>query len=265
VLLGLGHVDQPGPVGLGVRDPPPGPDGQITVIVGANASGKSTLLRGLARLLHPRGGEVLLDGTPMRDMHSIDVAKVLGFLPQSPVAPDGMTVGDLVGRGRYPHQGWFRRWSPADDEMVSAALEATGISDLVDRDLASLSGGQRQRVWVAMALAQDTDVLLLDEPTTFLDLHHQVELLDLLTDLNRRSGKTIVLVLHALNLACCYADHIVAMKDGAILAQGAPRDIVDADLVTRIFDLSCMVVTDPVSGTPMIVVRGRHHADRVVR
>jgi iron complex transport system ATP-binding protein len=238
------------------------PDARITVIVGANASGKSTLLRGLARLLHPRGGEVRLDGTPMRDMRSIDVAKVLGFLPQSPVAPDGITVGDLVGRGRYPHQGWFRKWSPADNEAVSAALEATGITDLVERGLASLSGGQRQRVWVAMVLAQDTDVLLLDEPTTFLDINHQVELLDLLTDLNRRSGKTIVLVLHDLNLACRYADHIVAMKDGAILAQGAPSDIIDADIVTEVFGLPCVVVPDPISGTPMIVVRGRHQAGR---
>jgi iron-siderophore transport system ATP-binding protein len=238
------------------------PDARITVIVGANASGNSTLLRGLARLLHPRGGEVRLDGTPMRDMRSIDVAKVLGFLPQSPVAPDGITVGDLVGRGRYPHQGWFRKWSPADNEAVSAALEATGITDLVERGLASLSGGQRQRVWVAMVLAQDTDVLLLDEPTTFLDINHQVELLDLLTDLNRRSGKTIVLVLHDLNLACRYADHIVAMKDGAILAQGAPSDIIDADIVTEVFGLPCVVVPDPISGTPMIVVRGRHQAGR---
>jgi iron complex transport system ATP-binding protein len=241
------------------------PDGRITVIVGANASGKSTLLRGLARLLRPRGGQVLLDGASLQDMRSLAVARVLGFLPQSPVAPDGITVGDLVGRGRYPHQGWFRRWSHADDEAVAAALEATGISDLVERGLASLSGGQRQRVWVAMALAQDTDVLLLDEPTTFLDINHQVELLDLLTDLNRRSGKTIVLVLHDLNLACRYADQIVAMKDGAILAQGPPADVIDADTVTRLFGLPCVVVPDPVSGTPMVVARGRHHAERSAR
>jgi iron complex transport system ATP-binding protein len=238
------------------------PDGRITVIVGANASGKSTLLRGLARLLHPRDGQVLLDGASMQDMRSVEVAKVLGFLPQSPVAPDGITVGELVGRGRYPHQGWFRKWSAADDQAVAAALEATGISELVDRGLASLSGGQRQRAWVAMALAQDTDVLLLDEPTTFLDIHHQVELLDLLTDLNHRSGKTIVLVLHDLNLACRYADHIVAMKDGAILARGAPSDIIDADVVTEVFGLPCLVVPDPVSGTPMVVARGRHHGAR---
>jgi iron complex transport system ATP-binding protein len=236
------------------------PDGRITVIVGANACGKSTLLRGLARLLSPRGGRVVLDGASLQDMRSIDVAKVLGLLPQSPVAPDGITVGDLVGRGRYPHQGWFRRWSDEDDRAVAAALEATGTADLAGRNIAELSGGQRQRVWVAMALAQDTDLLLLDEPTTYLDINHQVELLDLLTDLNHASGKTIVLVLHDLNLACRYADHIIAMKQGAIVAEGAPKDVITAEVVTDVFGLACEVVPDPVSGTPMIVLRGRHHA-----
>ncbi len=238
------------------------PDGRITVIVGANACGKSTLLRGLARLLRPRSGQVILDGTSVHDLKSIDVAKVLGLLPQSPVAPDGITVGDLVGRGRYPHQGWFRQWSAEDDRAVAAALEATGTADLADRNIAELSGGQRQRVWVAMALAQDTDLLLLDEPTTFLDINHQVELLDLLTDLNRESGKTIVIVLHDLNLACRYADHIIAMKQGAILAEGPPIDVIDSAVVTEVFGLACEVVPDPVSGTPMIVPRGRHHAAR---
>jgi iron complex transport system ATP-binding protein len=235
------------------------PDGRITVIVGANASGKSTLLRGLARLLAPRNGDVLLDGVPMRDLRSVDVARIVGFLPQSPVAPDGITVADLVGRGRYPHQGWFRKWNTADDQAVAGALEATGVADLVGRSLTSLSGGQRQRVWVAMALAQDTDILLLDEPTTFLDINHQVELLDLLTDLNRRSGKTIVLVLHDLNLACRYADHIVAMQHGRILAQGPPAGIIDEGTVSQVFGLPCVVIPDPLSGTPMIVARGRHH------
>ena len=240
------------------------PDGRITVIVGANACGKSTLLRGLARLLRPRGGEVVLDGASIQDMKSIDVAKVLGLLPQSPVAPDGISVGDLVGRGRYPHQGWFRRWSAEDDAAVAAALEATGTSDLADRNIAELSGGQRQRVWVAMALAQGTDLLLLDEPTTFLDINHQVELLDLLTDLNRESGTTIVIVLHDLNLACRYADHIIAMKRGRILAEGPPREVIDAAVVTEVFGLACEVVPDPVSGTPMIVPRGRHHAAEAI-
>ena len=238
------------------------PDGRITVIVGANACGKSTLLRGLARLLRPRGGQVILDGTSIHDLKSIDVAKVLGLLPQSPVAPDGITVSDLVGRGRYPHQGWFRQWNADDDRAVAGALAATGTTDLADRNIAELSGGQRQRVWVAMALAQDTDLLLLDEPTTFLDINHQVELLDLLTDLNRESGKTIVIVLHDLNLACRYADHIIAMKQGVIVAEGSPIDVIDSTVVTEVFGLACEVIPDPVSGTPMIVPRGRHHAAR---
>lgn len=238
------------------------PDGRITVIVGANACGKSTLLRGLARLMRPRDGQVILDGTSVQDLRSRDLAKVLGLLPQSPVAPDGITVGDLVGRGRYPHQDWFRQWNADDDRAVAEALRATGTAGLADRTLAGLSGGQRQRVWVAMALAQDTDLLLLDEPTTFLDINHQVELLDLLTDLNRDAGRTIVIVLHDLNLACRYADHIIAMKHGAIVAEGTPIDVIDAAVVSDVFGLECEVVPDPVSGTPMIVPRGRHHAAR---
>ena len=236
------------------------PDGRITGIVGANACGKSTLLRGLARLLSPRSGAVHLDGKAIHAMKTHDVAKVLGLLPQSPVAPDGITVGDLVGRGRYPHQGWFRQWNAEDDEAVAVALESTGTAELVDRRINELSGGQRQRVWVAMALAQETDLLLLDEPTTFLDINHQVELLDLLTDLNRASGKTIVIVLHDLNLACRYADHIIAMKKGSILAEGSPREVINAAIITEVFGLNCEVCPDPISGTPMIVPRGRHHA-----
>ncbi len=236
------------------------PDGGITVIVGANACGKSTLLRGLARLLKPRTGAVLLDGRSVHEMRSVDVARVLGLLPQTPVAPDGITVADLVGRGRYPHQGWFRQWSAADDVAVTAALETTGTAELADRPLSELSGGQRQRVWIAMALAQETDLLLLDEPTTYLDINHQVELLDLLTDLNRGRGTTIVLVMHDLNLACRYADHVIAMKHGAIVAEGAPADVIDAEVVSDVFGLRCEVVPDPVCGTPMVVPRGRHHA-----
>lgn len=228
-------------------------DRRVTAIVGANACGKSTLLRGLARLLRPQAGEVLLDGTPILDRASREVARVLGLLPQNPVAPDGVTVGDLVGRGRHPHQGWFRAWSDADEAAVAAALTATDAASLVRRPLRELSGGQRQRVWVAMALAQETDLLLLDEPTTFLDISHQVELLRLLRDLNRRTGRTVVTVLHDLNLACRYSDHVVVMGGGRILAQGPPAEAITADLVEKAFGLPCVVVPDPVAGTPMVV------------
>ncbi|MGE0027232.1 MAG: ABC transporter ATP-binding protein [Thermoleophilia bacterium] len=254
--LELGYGGEPVVRGVDVAVP----DGRITMIVGANACGKSTLLRGLARLLRPQGGEVVLDGRRVQDMRNIEVARVIGMLPQTPVAPDGITVGDLVGRGRYPHQGWFRHWDAGDEAAVTAALEATGTAALVARPVAELSGGQRQRVWVAMALAQDTDLLLLDEPTTFLDIAHQVELLDLLTDLNRGTGATIVVVLHDLNLACRYADHLIAMKDGGILAEGPPAEVVDTAMIAATFGLDCEVVRDPVSGTPMVVPRGRHHA-----
>ncbi|GAA0480255.1 ABC transporter [Actinoplanes capillaceus] len=228
-------------------------DGRVTAIVGANACGKSTLLRGLARLLRPRAGAVHLDGTPMSGMSTVEVAKVLGLLPQSPVAPDGVTVADLVSRGRYPHQGWFRRWTGDDHDAVARALDATGTADLANRPLHQLSGGQRQRVWVAMALAQDTDLLLLDEPTTFLDINHQVELLRLLGTLNRESGKTIVAVLHDLNLASRFCDHIIAMADGRIVAEGAPAEVITAELVAKVFGLACVIVTDPVAGTPIVV------------
>jgi iron complex transport system ATP-binding protein len=240
------------------------PEGRITMIVGANACGKSTLLRGLARLLRPRGGSVVLDGRSIHELPSREVARVLGLLPQTPVAPDGITVADLVGRGRYPHQGWFRRWSADDDRAVTEALRATGTADLAGRSLHELSGGQRQRVWVAMALAQETDLLLLDEPTTFLDINHQVELLDLLTDLNREAGRTIVAVLHDLNLACRYADHIIAMKQGRIVTEGVPAEVITAEVIREVFGLACEVAPDPVSGTPMVLPRGRHHARRLV-
>ncbi|WP_155373710.1 ABC transporter ATP-binding protein [Catellatospora vulcania] len=228
-------------------------DGKVTAIVGANACGKSTLLRGLARLLRPRAGNVLLDGKAMAGLSTLDVAKVLGLLPQSPLAPDGITVADLVSRGRYPHQGWFRTWNDRDHDAVARALDATGTADLVNRPLRQLSGGQRQRVWIAMALAQDTDLLLLDEPTTFLDINHQVELLRLLRTLNAQAGKTIVAVLHDINLASRYCDHIIAMADGAIVAEGAPRDVITAELIAKVFGLACVIVPDPVAGTPIIV------------
>jgi iron complex transport system ATP-binding protein len=236
------------------------PAGRVSVIVGANASGKSTLLRAMARLLAPRSGRVLLDGRIIGDMPTREVATVLGLLPQSPQAPEGIAVADLVGRGRYPHQGWVRRWSAADDAAVAEALAATDTGDLADRPVDQLSGGQRQRVWIAMALAQRTDVLLLDEPTTFLDVAHQVEVLDLLTDLNRDRGTTIVAVLHDLNLAARYADHLFAMKDGRLVAQGDPRAVVTEELVAELFGMSARVIPDPVSGTPLVLPIGRHHA-----
>ncbi|GAB3534119.1 hypothetical protein GCM10027403_09310 [Arthrobacter tecti] len=236
------------------------PEGKVTVIVGANACGKSTLLRGLARLLKPASGSVLLDGKNIHSLSTRAVAKTLGLLPQTPVAPDGIAVSDLVGRGRYPHQGWFRQWNPDDDAAVAAALQATDTLELAGRNVDELSGGQRQRVWIAMALAQQTDILLLDEPTTFLDVSHQVEVLDLITDLNRRAGTTVAIVLHDLNLAARYADHLIAMKGGRIVAQGAPADVVTEETVGEVFGLQSRVIGDPVSGTPMVVPIGRHHS-----
>lgn len=235
------------------------PAGKVTVIIGANGCGKSTLLRGLARLLKPTTGTVLLDGKSVHAMPSKEVAKVMGLLPQTPVAPEGITVSDLVGRGRYPHQGWFRQWTAQDDQAVADALAATDTLDLAARPIEEMSGGQRQRVWIAMALAQETDLLLLDEPTTFLDLSHQIEVLDLLTDLNRRRGTTIVIVMHDLNLACRYADHLIAMRDGQITTQGSPRDIITADVVREVFSMDSAIMNDPVSNTPTIIPIGRHH------
>lgn len=235
------------------------PDGQVTVIVGANGCGKSTLLRGLARLLRPAAGAVLLDGRSIHERPSREVARTLGLLPQNPVAPEGLTVVDLVGRGRHPHHGPLRRWSGADDAAVVRALELTDTIDLAHRPVDELSGGQRQRVWIAMALAQETDLLLLDEPTTYLDVAHQVEVLDLLVDLNLTRGATVVMVLHDLNLAGRYADHLVALRDGRVVAAGAPSEVVTPTLVREVFGLECRVIDDPVSGTPLVVPRGRHH------
>ena len=237
------------------------PPGKITMIVGANACGKSTLLRGLSRLLKPAAGTVTLDGTDIHTRPARQLARSLGLLPQHPTAPDGITVRDLVGRGRYPHQGFFRSWSADDQRAVQAALTATETLELADRNVDELSGGQRQRVWIAMALAQETDVLLLDEPTTYLDLAHQVEVLDLITDLNRQRGTTVVIVLHDLNLAARYADHVIAMKSGRIVADGAAREVVTEAMVKDVFGLDCRVAPDPVSGAPLIIPLGRHHAE----
>jgi iron complex transport system ATP-binding protein len=234
------------------------PDGRVTVIVGANACGKSTLLRGLARLLRPAGGRVLLDGEEIHRRPTREVARLLGLLPQDPVAPEGVTVADLVARGRYPHRGAFQRWSEDDERAVRSALELTDTASLADRMVDQLSGGQRQRVWVAMALAQGTDLLLLDEPTTYLDIAHQVEVLDLLHDLNQDRGTTVVMVLHDLNLAARYADHLVALKDGEVVAEGAPSEVVTERTVATVFGLEVRVVPDPVSHTPLVVPVGRH-------
>ncbi|BBG03499.1 MULTISPECIES: ABC transporter ATP-binding protein [Pseudonocardia] len=235
------------------------PTGAVTMIIGPNGCGKSTLLRALARLLTPVGGTVYLDDRDITEVPNREVATVLGILPQSPVAPDGITVTDLVSRGRYPHQGWFRKWNAEDDEAVAHALAVTSTGELADRPVDQLSGGQRQRVWIAMALAQRTDLLLLDEPTTYLDLANQVELLDLLTDLNRRSRTTIAVVLHDLNLACRYADHLVAMRAGSIMAEGPPSEIITSEMIKEVFRMDADILRDPVSGTPMIVPIGRHH------
>ena len=234
------------------------PEGKITCIVGANACGKSTLLRALARLLKPRAGTVLLDGESIQRLSTKEVATRLGILPQTPRAPDGITVADLVSRGRYPHQSWFQHWNAADDRIVAAAMRATGTIDLAKRSVDELSGGQRQRVWIALALAQGTDIMLLDEPTTYLDLAHQIEVLDLLVDLNERDGRTIVLVLHDLNHAARYSHHLIAMRGGALVASGSPDEVVTEELVRDVFGLESRVGIDPVAGTPHVFPIGRH-------
>jgi iron complex transport system ATP-binding protein len=211
----------------------------------------------MARLLAPASGAVLLDGADIRRLPTKAVARVVGLLPQSPIAPEGVTVSELVGRGRYPHRSWARPWSSLDDAAVADALIATGIASLADRRVEELSGGQRQRVWIAMALAQEPDILLLDEPTTYLDAAHQIDVLDLLTDLGHR-GTAVVVVMHELNLATRYADHLIAMKDGGVVAAGAPRDIVTRELVDHVFGLDAAIIEDPVSATPLVVPIGRH-------
>lgn len=228
------------------------PEGGFTAIVGPNGCGKSTLLRALARMLRPRGGAVLLDGAPLASLPTREVARRLGLLAQSAVAPEGITVRELVARGRHPHRRLLRGPSAGDVEAVARAMEQTDVTALADALVDELSGGQRQRVWLAMALAQETEVLLLDEPTTFLDLAHQLEVLDRCAELHA-SGRTLVAVLHDLNHACRYATHLVAMRDGAVVAAGAPREIVDAALVRDVFGVECVVVPCPVTGAPLVV------------
>nr|WP_222869048.1 ABC transporter ATP-binding protein [Actinomadura syzygii] len=233
------------------------PASRITALVGPNACGKSTLLKAVARLLPIASGSVLLDGADIHAMPTRRLAQRLGILPQSPIAPASITVGDLVWRGRHPHQRFGRRRTAADETAIAEALLATGTADLIDRPVDRLSGGQRQRVWIALALAQDTPTLLLDEPTTYLDIAHQIEVMDLLADLNRQTGKTIVLVSHDLNQAACYASTIVALRDGRIVRQGPPEDVLTEQTVADVFGMSCVVVPHPRNGAPQIFPLGR--------
>lgn len=235
------------------------PNNKISVIIGANACGKSTLLKTFARLIKPMDGSILLDGKKYTSMSSKHLAQILGLLPQSPLVPEGITVFDLVARGRFPYQTLFKGMDHSDFKAIEEALEIMGITELMDRNVDELSGGQRQRVWIAMALAQQTDILFLDEPTTYLDITYQVEILDLLTDLNRKRNTTIVMVLHDINLSARYADYLFAIRKGELIAQGTPEKIISSELIHEVFGLDCMVIKDPVSNSPMIIPRGRHH------
>lgn len=229
------------------------PEGRITVILGANACGKSTLLRGLARLLPPASGRVTLGGEDVRSFAPKALARRVGFLPQAATAPGGVTVAELVARGRYPHQRLLQQWSPEDADAVNRAMRSTGVAELRDRPVDELSGGQRQRAWIAMLLAQETPVMLLDEPTTYLDVAHQLEVLELCRRLNEEQGRTVVLVLHDLDQACRYADHLVVMREGRVLATGTPEQVMTTGLVAEAFGLEALVQRHPVTGTPMVV------------
>lgn len=236
------------------------PDHSFTVIVGPNACGKSTLLRALSRMLKPTAGQVLLDGQAIGSLPAKKVAKTLGLLPQSSVAPDGITVADLVARGRYPHQGLLRQWSREDERIVRESMASTGVAELADRSVDELSGGQRQRVWIAMALAQQTPLLLLDEPTTYLDIQHQIDVLDLCAELHEKQGRTLVAVLHDLNHAARYATHLIAMRGGKVVAEGPPAEVVTAELVEKVFGLRCRIIDDPETGTPLVIPAARTSA-----
>lgn len=236
------------------------PTGKITALVGPNGCGKSTLLKGLGRLIKPRSGVVYLDGQSIAQQSTKAIARQLGLLPQSPVAPEGLTVRELAAQGRYPYQSWLQQWSKADERAVEEALAITEMTELGNRSLDTLSGGQRQRAWIAMTLAQDTDILLLDEPTTFLDLAHQIEVLDLLYELNQTQGRTIVMVLHDLNHACRYADYLIAMRDSCIYAQGTPTEVMTERMVRNVFGIDSRIISDPVVGTPLCIPMGRKAA-----
>lgn len=241
------------------------PDHQITTIIGPNGCGKSTLLRGLSRLLPPREGEVLLDGTNVHDYKGKHFASKVSLLPQTPITPGGITVAELVGRGRNPHVSWWRQWSQDNEEATEEAMRKTGVWKYRDRAVDSLSGGQRQRVWIAMVLAQDTDIILLDEPTTYLDLSHCIEVLNLVHELNVEHGKTVAMVLHDLNLAARYSHHLVLMKQGEILAEGCPEEIITEPLLDQAFGLHAKVVDDPCVSGPLIVPEAPSHWPQRVR
>lgn len=235
------------------------PSNKISIIIGANGCGKSTLLKTMAKLIKPTSGQVSLDGKPIQKIPPKHLARVLGLLPQSPIVPEGITVADLVGRGRYPHQTFLKGWSKKDYEAVAEAMDMMNITEFAERNIDELSGGQRQRVWIAMALAQQTDILFLDEPTTYLDITYQIEILDLLTDLNRKHGTTIVMVLHDINLSARYADYIFALHKGRLVAEGEPSKVITSDLIEDIFGLHCTIIKDPVSDSPSVVPIGRYH------
>ncbi|CCJ72607.1 Ferric enterobactin transport ATP-binding protein FepC (TC 3.A.1.14.2) [Cronobacter condimenti 1330] len=251
--LTLGYGDFRVAEGLNVAIP----DGKFTAIIGPNGCGKSTLLRTLSRLMKPLAGQVHLDGEAIQRFATKEVAKRVGLLAQNASAPGDITVQELVARGRYPHQPLFTRWREEDERAVQRAMAATGVTPLADQSVDTLSGGQRQRAWIAMVLAQETSILLLDEPTTWLDISHQIDLLELLSALNREQGNTSAAVLHDLNQACRYANHLIALRDGRIIAEGAPSAIVDASLIEAIYGLRCMIIEDPVAGTPLVVPLGR--------
>ena len=233
------------------------PRGKITVLIGSNGCGKSTLLRTIARLMKPRTGSVLLDGDEIAKLPTKEISRRMSILPQGPVAPEGLTIRQLVRQGRYPHQSWLKQWSREDERMVQLALQSTQLSELADRPVDALSGGQRQRAWIAMTLAQGTELLLLDEPTTYLDMSHQIDILDLLFELNEKEHRTIVMVLHDLNLACRYAHHVVAVHNKSIYAQGRPEDIVTREMVQTVFQMDCEIAVDPLFGTPLCIPHGR--------
>ncbi len=235
------------------------PSGGFTAVLGPNGCGKSTLLLTLARLLRPASGSVRLHGRGLADYAPRDLARTLAFLPQQPLAPDGILVRDLVMRGRQPHRRFLVPASADDHRAVDAALAATATDAIADRPLTDLSGGQRQRVWIAMTLAQDTQAVLLDEPTSFLDIAHQVDVLEACAGLVAR-GRSVVAVLHDLGLAARYADHLVVMRAGRVVAAGAPARVVTADLVEDVFGLPCRVIADPETGTPLVVPRRPHSA-----